>query len=207
LLAPQAGIVLSSTDWSRAPAPDGRFKITFRSTGVGDALDVFVVNTDGTGLQNLTNSNDQDSSPGWTRDGTGIYHGTLPTSCRLMQLGAVPGGGVTALASVDMLTNWDFIECQVGNTSNLLLFRGGPGPGFPTAGIWVVDTTVLPWSPQLVYADGQVQRAPAFAPNDQRIVLRRNGNGQTAGIFTANPDGSGALRIRSSGTDVAWRHN
>jgi len=209
-LATQAGIVPSNTDWSRVPAPDGRAKVAFRSTGVGGNFDLFVVNTDGTGRQNLTNSLEDEGAPSWTRDGTGLLAGMIePTFyVRLHVLGALPLGGLAVLATPEQLTGWILDECQFANGSDLMMFRGGPQTGnqFPNS-IWIVDTTAVPWTPTMVYGDGQLQRAPSFSPNDGRIVLRHLGSGQTAGIFTANPNGTSPVRIRSTGTEPSWKHN
>lgn len=203
LLAPQA--FQSFTDWTRVPAPDGRHKIAFLDAGVGGGDDVFVVNTDGTGLQNLTSSPEWEQCATWTRDATGLWCGVdaWSSGVSVLLLAAQPGGGIAVTAAPVALSGWYFSDCRVAHTSDLILFRGGAW--FPQLTIQVLDPIALPWTPQQVYADGAVLGAPSFAPDDSRVVLRRNG--KNGGIFTANPDGSGSVRIRSSGVWPCWRHN
>ncbi len=66
---------LSVSVHNPAWSPDGQ-KIAFASAFEGD-FDIYVVNIDGTGLTNLTNSPGGDGQPRWSPDGTKIafYHG------------------------------------------------------------------------------------------------------------------------------------
>ena len=215
-LAPQANHLglFNRLDWSRVPAPDGRHKILFPSDDVGGKPDLFVVNVDGTGLQNLTNSPGVTDKNGcWTRDATGICYGTWDGStfpsyhAKVLTLGPAASGGIEVTAMAVMLDGWVFGDGQMAHGSDVLLLCGGPTPS-PTFAIFAVDITVLPWSPRMVYGNREVQYAPSFSPDDQRMVMRRQGNGPDAGIFTANADGSGLVRIYgSSGYMPAWRHN
>ena len=57
--------------WPPQWSPSGE-KIAFASLGLSGQSDIFVVNADGTGLINLTNSPGQDLEPVWSPDGSSI---------------------------------------------------------------------------------------------------------------------------------------
>jgi TolB protein len=62
-----SGVALWHTAWS----PDGK-RLAFVSDGNGGAQDVFVINADGTGERNISDSPDIEYWPSWSPDGTRI---------------------------------------------------------------------------------------------------------------------------------------
>lgn len=208
LVALSAGVD-GCPDWSRVPTGDGRYKIAFVSAGVGGDGDVFVVNTDGTGLQNLTNSLVGEWTSTWTRDASALYAAwtdSYTTSqdpldwwgVEVLQVEISTGGGLAVTAATEVLPGWFVGACAVAHTDDLLMLGGG-NPGSPSYfENYFVDATLPVWSPQHVFVDAVLY---GFSADDSRVVLRRDG------ICTANLDGSGFVRIRTTGTMPAWRHN
>jgi TolB protein len=88
-----------------APAwsPDGT-RIAFVGVPSGRRPDIYVMNADGSGLRNLTNTAAQDYSPAWSPDGTRIaYEYGGSTDRGLQTLGDIyvmnaDGSGVVRLA-------------------------------------------------------------------------------------------------------------
>ncbi|MEW6568949.1 MAG: hypothetical protein AB1449_12445 [Chloroflexota bacterium] len=64
----QTEILDPGSVWPPQWSPDGR-QILFESSGPMGDLEIFVINADGTGLRNLTNSPGRDSDPVWSPDG------------------------------------------------------------------------------------------------------------------------------------------
>lgn len=64
-------------NWS----PDGT-KIAFQSNMLDDNFEIYVINSDGTGLSRLTNNNRQDETPIWTQDSSQIIFGSIPPGGR-----------------------------------------------------------------------------------------------------------------------------
>jgi TolB protein len=56
-----------------ATFPGSNGKILFTKDGVGGAQDIYVMNADGTGQVNLTNSPENDAEPDWSPHRWGIY--------------------------------------------------------------------------------------------------------------------------------------
>jgi dipeptidyl aminopeptidase/acylaminoacyl peptidase len=216
LLAPHTGMAHGCPDWSRAPTADGRAKIVF----VGEVnygtpsnpaidIDVFVVNTDGTGLQNLTNTPSvSENSALWTRQADGLFiswSDATTEGARLTPATASGGGGLQLGPAAEVLPGWYGAFRGSAHFSDRLLFSGGPAanPNYD----YLIDAVQVPWAPvQLTpYAPGYGWIA-GFSPDDSRIVFLRFGTNQN-GICTANVNGTGVVRIRSTGNQPAWRHN
>ncbi|MBK8978545.1 MAG: PD40 domain-containing protein [Planctomycetes bacterium] len=207
-LAPQSGFA-HPTDWSRLPCPDGRYKIAFLSEMANGYCDLFVVNTDGTGLQNLTNSPEHELTATWTRDASGLYVGWTTwegppggEGGDLVQLGVLTGGGVQVTSVTPVIGEGFLYGCSVAHLSDELFVED-----FYMTNWTVADATVLPWTPAPSGISALFIGVPRFSPDDSRIVLRNDGGRATAGIYVGSADGSGLVRIRSSGGWPVWRHN
>lgn len=215
LLAPHTGMAYGCPDWSRAAAADGRAKIVFvgevnRGTPTNPQIDVdvFVVNPDGTGLQNLTNTPlVSENSALWTRQADGLLVSWDNASVSGVTLSPVlaSGGGLQLGPMTEMLPDWYGALRASAHASDRLLFSGGPAatPFYD----YLIDAGQAPWAPVLLapYAPGTGWIA-GFSPDDSRIVFMRSGTSQD-GICTANLNGTGVVRIRSSGNQPAWRPN
>jgi Tol biopolymer transport system component len=57
--------------WNTAWSPDGK-RLAFLADGKGGAYDVYVINADGTGEQDISDSPEEESWPSWSPDGTRI---------------------------------------------------------------------------------------------------------------------------------------
>jgi Tol biopolymer transport system component len=62
--------------WNTAWSPDGQ-RLAFLAVGKGGAGDVYVINADGSGLINVTNSSDEDAWPSWSPDGTRLAYADM----------------------------------------------------------------------------------------------------------------------------------
>lgn len=182
-------------EWSPAATPDGRDKIAFQSPGVAGANDLFVVNPDGTGLQNLTNSTAEESQFGWTRMADGFYLGTAePTnSFALVHLAAAFGGGVGidgVIPLSDRRGGKNFPRSA--NTRDLVIYDflwfGTPS----VSGLQTLDPTTTP--PVTVQVTNGGELMGSFSPDDTRLAYRRGSN-----IYTSRADGTGEDLIRAVG--------
>jgi Tol biopolymer transport system component len=59
--------------------------------------------------------------------------------------------------------------------------------------------------PRDIVVGPETDVSPAWSPDGSKIVFRREGNGTVAGLWVVGADGSGAMRIRESGTEPDWQ--
>jgi len=197
LLTPVSTQASPAVDWSPVPVPDGRDKIAYGAYGAGESMkDIWIVNPDGTGVLDLTNTPDAyEARPTFSRDGTKLAYVRDFAELVIANLGVV-GGQVAITSEIvvydtqgyslvtslqwartqDVLVLTEF-DISSGNQVMLLDVFRLPGVLVPvTAGSWA-----------------------SFAPDDSRLVFQRGG------IFVIDLDGGSETQIAASGYDPRWR--
>lgn len=184
-----------TTDGGAQPAwsPDGH-RITFAGPGVGGALDVFIINTDGTGLVNLTNSPANDARPDWSPDGRTIaFNSNRDGTADIYAMnadGSVSAVRLTDTPGRDVTPDWSPNGQQIVFESE----RDG------NREIYVMDADG--GNQQRLTDDPRIDANPAWSPNGRQIVFQRqvvtipglaSPNGSE--LFAIDPDGSNETQI------------
>ena len=180
---------LTSLGTNAAPAfsPDGT-KIAFESNRSGD-FEIWVMNADGTGQTNLTNTPlVDDVSATWSPDGTKLAFDSNRTANRdIFTMNADGSGQVNrtpASPSLDTDPDWSpdggkllFVSSRSGVTSVWTMNVDGSDP---------VDVT----------HSGNFDADPAWSPDGSNIVFtRETTGGLTFNLWTARADGTAQLPI------------
>ncbi len=182
-----------------APAlsPDGT-KIAFVSTKSGYP-DIWVMNSDGCGLMNLTNSSVRESSPSWSPDGTKIaFHGEelSGTGWSTIYTMNADGSGRESLAT-GFWPHWS----PDGN--NIAFFRYvGPPREYELFLVCVDKSSGFYRNERNISNDWAFDcRYPRWSPGGSRIVFySRDSNGQND-IYVMNPDGSNKIGLTNDPAD------
>jgi len=206
LVTSHAGGFASFPDWTQAPAPDGQHKLVFDEYDAAtDDQDLWIVNPDGTGRQNLTQSPSVDEfSASWTRDGTGLYVERW-NELVLLSVAAAAGGGLE-ITDETVLVSDVFMAAfpRSANAHDFVGFSMMSAIQDPLLA-QVLDVSILPWTPVGLSPSGSgTERWVSFSPDDSRAAFHRSG-ARISGIFTINSDGSGETRINKSGIDPNWK--
>jgi len=177
-----------SFSWS----PDGK-KITFISAGQDSNSDIHVMNADGSGLVNLTNSPEDDWEPSWSPDGKKITFVSVGQD-RNSEIYVMNVDG----SDLVNLTN------SPEDESNPIWSPDGKKITFVSAGqdgnyeIYVMnvdgsDLVNLTNSPE-----GEFE--PIWSPDSKKITFSSNRNGNRE-IYIMNADGSGLANLTNSPED------
>ena len=222
--------------WSPVLAPDGRFKIAYvdlprppDGTVEGDNYDLFLVNIDGTGRINLTNTGElHESSPTWSPGAerlaadvqkyTSAEPGGLPVGLFLYDLGLTAQGEITISSQTDITgagplsTAYRVFRPAWSKTQDkiaVVVFETGES----FRDIWAIDIG-SPGNPTNVTQSPDVsENMPSWSPDDSQIVFQRTNSKKRASIFVMNADGSGATEIGKPKKGLAgqrspdWRRN
>jgi len=164
---------------SPAPAPDGEYKIAFNDTDApGGKQDIWLVNLDGSGRQNLTETPSSDEkAPAWSIDGTRIV-AVGWSALMLYELGLDVNGDVaitseTNLAASGWFPGQTFIWPAWANTQDLVVVSTVSDLDYWVK-LWLIDP-LDPASPvQLTFGDRD-DRVATFTPDDTRIIFDRSG--------------------------------
>ncbi len=213
--------------WSPVPAPDGRFKIAYADlpgepdgTPEGDHYDLFLVNIDGTGRVNLTNTPTlHELSPTWSPAGrlaadAGVTGGILVYNLGLTGQGEVTISGQTNITDTGPLSAayrvfrpaWSKTPDKIA----VVVFETGQS----FRDIWVIDLG-NPGTPSNVTLSPDVsENMPSWSPDDLQIAFVRSNGKKARGvsIFTMNADGSDVTEIGNAKRGVLqrspdWRRN
>jgi Tol biopolymer transport system component len=190
----------SGPSWS----PDGR-RIAFVSTRSG-ALEVHVMNADGTDVVQITHSRAFVRDVNWSPDGTRI----------------VFSSGAAGLTGPLGVIQWpmDIYVVQADGTEARRLTRSG---GFNVQPVWSPDGSRIaycsdlggPYEVWVMGSDGSGQRpmtrvgqncSPSWSPDGSQIAFHSDRDyGDEGTIYVANADGSGERRlIDDSGIAPVW---
>jgi len=207
VLFPSDGLI-TFTDWSRSAGPNGQKLLAFVAEFPGDIYnDVYVVNPDGTGLLNLTQTPDDfETDCAWSSDGSRLYVvRMLPTGIqfelREILLGVDGSGNVTKIGDTMLYQApaAEFVFLRTSNTGDRLVFSNLYNS--TTLGIHTMDLGAPSPTPARLTTGND--RWASFSQNDSKIAYHQSGSG--GGIFVMNSDGSGKVRINSKGVDPNWK--
>lgn len=181
-------------DFDPAWSPDGTQIAFARTSGRCDLAEIFVMNADGTHQRRLTSSR-VDRHPSWSPDGTRI-----------------------AFVRGDGCTDWGVLHVMDADGKNVTAIGGEPHELFDQSA-WTRDGSKLTVARDnaiyLIGLDGGIETVirfeqsevyysePAWSPDGSMIAFSRSADCDffdcyASGIWTVNPDGSGAARL----TDV-----
>ncbi len=222
--------------WSPVPAPDGEFKIAYLEpedpddeTIEGDNNDLFLVNLDGTGVINLTNTREfHEGRPTWSPESRrlaarvqkftsaepGVQVGVFVYDLGLGGDGGVAVTGETNITAMGpLMTAYRVFRPDWAKTHDkiaVVVFETGQS----FRDIWVIDLG-NPGTPTNVTLSPDVsENMPTWSPDDLQIAFVRS-NGKKAGgvsIFTMNANGSEVTEIGNAKRRVLqrspdWRRN
>jgi Tol biopolymer transport system component len=199
----------TSPDWSPVPTPDGQHKIVYTDLvsypsspfAVTLVSDVFLVNPDGSGRINLTNTLQvSESYPTWAPDGRRLAFSRRGVELVIVELDVVNGSlavvSETVRASGGLIFDLHWAKASEKVAFSLVL--GGD------LGIVTLDLDNPLATPfHLTWCGSGDPRWASFSPDDTRLVYYRGGTNE--GIYTVNADGSGEMRICRGGREPSWR--
>jgi Tol biopolymer transport system component len=188
-MACTAAALMLAAAAASASFPGANGKIAF---GTVNPTDVYVVNPDGTGLTNLTNSTAQESYPAWSPDGTKIAF------VRDCQLAVMNGDGTGA----NVITNpnvpgWCRTHPAWSPTGTEIVFGAGYASGGSDLHIIGADGT----GERELVADSGDEDQPEWSPDGSRIVYWSQYD-----LFTILPDGSGKTNISQTSQQESLPH-
>ena len=212
--------------WSPVPAADGHYKIAFDDRprngdgSLGLNEDIFLVNPDGSGLENLTQSPDiYEASPTWAPSATrlavwdiGDQNGILEDIV-VLDLGVADGGleitgeiNLTSEADVPggLLNDASLSQPKWAKLHDKIIVRVRAAPelngGSDLADLWIIDLADPANPTNLTQTPDVYENHASWSSDDARIVYG------VGGLFVRPAGGSGsASRIVRSGGFPDWR--
>ena len=162
-------------------------RIVFHSTRAG-TFDIFVMNADGSGVTQLTNTTDQDVDAFWSPNGQRIAFNRFDNTFSTLQIVVMnaDGSGVTRLISDAFATAWSPDGKRIAFASN----RGSGDEVF----IMNADGSGVT---QLTHNDFVRDFPTAWSPDGKRILFQsdRDGNNE---LYVMNTDGTGVMRLTNN---------
>lgn len=181
-------LTTSGNDWDPAWSPDGS-KIAFASDRARalDHGDIFVVNSDGSGLVRLTSDEFDDREPAWSPDGRRI---AFERGNYVYVMNAIDGSALTAVTLYGTHPQWS-------PDGSRIVFAG------TDSHIWVTNPDGSRLI-QLTAAPG-LDDTPAWSPDGRRIAFRHRASEPGIwAIYLMNSDGTGVEQLTVSGQRPAW---
>lgn len=164
-----------------AAFPGTNGKITFAGTAFPGQPDVFTVNTDGTGLANLTNDGAIEFTPTWSPDGTRVAFTTNRVANFEIWVMNADGSGQTRLtnnSAHDGGPAWSPDGTKIAFESN----RDGDFE------IWVMNADGS--APAQLTSNPASDASPSWSPNGASIAFTRD-----SALFTMAANGSGQSQL------------
>lgn len=219
-------ITTSNNSWDPAYSPDGS-RIAFISSNPGGTNQVFVMNADGSGRRQVTNTPTAKQEPTWSADGTRIAY--VANSFDVdgqtdLEIWAINADGtgrqqLTNNSFPDTQPAWSplgnkiaFVSARTGDNDKNIYVMNANGSG---------QTSITPNSPPgcspNCYQGDDVN--PAWSHNGNKIAYVHGygtpqnplAGGGLPNIWTMNPDGSGKINVSNnpdvSAFEPAWSPN
>ena len=205
--------------WSPAPAADGLSKIAFADNfpGLG-CHDLFIVNLDGTGLLNLTNSPGLDEFyPTWDHYATRLAgqssgcNVTGPMHLYKYDLALVNGVvGITSttdLTAAGPLQNSQIYKPDWAKTQDKIVLEARLLSDINNSALWEVSLADPANPVELTATYGISALSPSWSPDDLRMVFQWNSKSAKYDMYVINADGSGLADLGVTGSRPDWRRN
>jgi TolB-like protein/DNA-binding SARP family transcriptional activator len=151
---------------------------------LGDRRDIFVMNTDGTGLRNLTNDAEPELAPAWSPDGTQIAY---ISDGRLYLMDADGSNRRRLTDGPDNYPSWSPDGARIAFSR-----------GKRTSDIYVINADGSGLV-NLTRNERMFDIEPAWSPDGSRIAFERY-----PGLYVMAADGSGITRLTADGSSPAW---
>jgi dipeptidyl aminopeptidase/acylaminoacyl peptidase len=172
-------------------------KIAFESSADGD-FDIYVMNADGTDVQNLTTANDGDGpwneyDPAWSPDGSKIAFTSDRGGIITNQIWAINADGsnlVHLTAGQESSSNWGAAWSPDGSKIAFTSTRDGDWEVFTMNADGSEQTNITGPNQTLAYDDMN----PDWSPDGTRIVFQGVREGAWE-ILTMAPDGTGEVNL------------
>jgi Tol biopolymer transport system component len=206
--------------WSPVPTADDQWKIAFVDLPPGETSwhDIFVVNLNGSGLLNLTNTTDRDEFyPTWDPFATRLAAQSSPASnspgniASLYQydLGLVSGvvgiTNTTNLTAAGALQNASIYTPDWGRstTQDQIMVTARLLSDINNSAVWIVSLADPENPVELMATYGIQPLRPSWSPDDSKIVFAQGGGFAPIAIIDA--DGSGLATLGVTGALPDWR--
>jgi len=174
LTRPASGTT-SVENWSPEWSPDGS-KLAFASTRGKGSTNIWVVNRDGSDMQNLTNSTSWNGTPTWSPNGQQIAFTSDRAGTNQLYVMSANGTGLRVLVT-------ERVDRPTWSTAGFIAFARGPESGPHDIGLYDFSTGQV-----RTLTDGVADNAsPAVAPNGRHVafVTTRWGKPQIATVDVA----------------------
>lgn len=214
--------------WSPVPTPDEQEKLLFVSRPVVDAdgrgfTELFLMNTDGTGLVNLTNTPDRsETGPTWGPDGCRFaaeaYHVYGDSSLIICELGLDEWGNVVIVgetnisdlaAAAGKTLPSDFRSLAWANTQDKIAMTVSSPDSGPD--IWILDleTYDMVQLTGIDFGADLSEKHPTWSPDDSQIAFCIFGprGKDNAGIFAIDVETGVVTKLNRRGLNPDWWRN
>ncbi len=176
-------------------APDGSQLVMFGGSRLNPQL--FITDTQGKVIRQVTNRGGQNLDPAWSPDGKTIVFVACPTAIcvpRDYEIFTIPaGGGDARRLTSNTIRDHDPYYSPDGTRIAWLAETETTGP----AGVWNIFLMIATGAEQRnVTNDGNINSRPEWARDGTRIFFHRLERGQLRfSIFSIRPDGTGLTEI------------
>ena len=195
-------------DHSPVLSPDGSQVAFVRDdqSDLSGQADIYIVNTDGSGLTLVVTGAPRADGPSWSPDGTQLVYGTHGDTSGQLQIVDIGTGTITPLTP-DTAGTYDFAPDWSPDGASIAFARDVDGQ----RDIWVVDLGG-PGTDDDTYRqltnDVGLDRSPSWSPDGTTLVYAHNvaadGVGYDFDLYTVPADGSGAAALLYDSTADDW---